>query len=200
MPLKSLYDFVTQDVSLQTQSNFEFRYPILFKEDSFLINQIDWPNVELNQGNVYIDGYAIPVFSSPKYGTEIKFSMYVPEPFFTKYTEIFNAIINKSDNITENDNNSVRYYAEQLFSSPYAEIIPLNPEISRTMTGDFVTSLFKSNSLLPSSLKLVNARIKSLSMNSGFTANSIALAMFDVTMTFSYFEITEDYREGQKWL
>lgn len=167
---KSLYDFVVSDIAYQNQASFEFRYPSLFDDNSFLIDQLDFPRLDTNVGNIWIDGYAIPVHSIPKFDTEMKFVMYVKEDFLkNEYSWIFKTILSETHDIGE-------FYGDTNTEKPIeAYIIPLK-------------HTYKNTRKTVDTLVLYNALIKSISLSGGFSANSQALLKFDVSLTFSYFK------------
>ena len=167
---KKLYDFVTSDISFQSQALFEFRYPALFDDNSFVIDQLDFPKFDTNIGEIWIDGYSIPVHSVPKFDTELTFSMYAKEDFLTnEYAWIFNSIYDPGHDIGQ-------FHGEATTRNPIeAYIIPLKEPYNNTIKP-------------VDTLVLYNALIKSISLSGGFSANAQALLKFDVALTFSYFK------------
>jgi len=187
MSIKKLYDFLVKPIDFQIQSMFEFRYPVLFDDDSFLIEQLNFPQLEANTGNVYLDGYQIPVHSTGKFGNnEITFTMYVEEKDFYispspggskspgKYFKIFNALLS-------NDHKIIDSLTGTYNSAPAAKIIPLS---AKRVEEDAYLNMNVNNK----TMVLYNALIKSISLSGGFSANATTLSKFDVTMTFSYME------------
>ncbi len=179
MSIKSIYDFLNQDskTGYQSQSMFEFRYPILFEDDSFLIDQLDYPKLDTNVGYIYLDGYKIPVHSTGSFDNEIRFSMYVRESdldYNGKYYKIFHSLITDDKHIFDD-----KHQTEVI----KAKITPL----SYSETGDSLVNDINAKTII-----LYNAMIKSASMQGGFSSNSIALTKFDVTMTYAFFEYAGD--------
>lgn len=167
---KSLYEFITNGIAYQNQAAFEFRYPALFDDNSFLIDQLDFPRLDTNVGNIWIDGFAIPVHAMPKFDTELKFVMYVKEDFLkNEYSWIFKTILSEKRDIGE-------FHGEATTEKPLeAYIIPLK-------------HTYKNTRKTSDTLVLYNALIKSIALSGGFSANSQALLKFDVSLTFSYFK------------
>lgn len=170
---RKLYDFIASDISFQSQAMFEFRYPALFEDNSFLIEQLNFPKIDTQIGDVWVDGFAIPVHSVPKFDTELSFTMYAKEDFLTnEYAWVFNSICDPEHDIG-------KFQGETTTNRPIeAYIIPLKEPYKNTTT--------KVNTLV-----LYNALIKTISLSGGFTANTQALLKFDVALTFSYFKIEE---------
>jgi hypothetical protein len=174
----NLHEFLNSDKIYQLNSRFEFRYPILFDDNSFLIDQIVFPKIEANIGNIWIDGFAIPVHSTAKFDNDITFTMYVPEHFLQyEYNWIFNSFLSDKHSIIDN---FVEQKTGNSINDFNAYLIPLSSEyIKPPVKSDF-------------SIELYNAKIKSISMPGGFSANSQALAKFDIALSYSFFEIKKN--------
>lgn len=176
MSINSLHQFVTNSITYQNQAMFEFRYPVLFEDDSFLIEQLNFPKVDSNVGYVYLDGYKFPVHSTALFDNEITFTMYVDEQYLLpsgKYYKIFNALL--ADDHVFNDITDKVYEAK---------IYPLSTNIEEYLHDGPASHLFQLSPKREVVLK--NALIKSISMAGGFSSNSTALAKFDVVMTYAY--------------
>lgn len=173
----NLYTFLKNSkFNYQKQAEFEFRYPVLFHDNSFKIEQLSFPIIDTNIGYAYINGYQIPVHSTPKFDNEISFTMYVEENFLLgEYKAIFDTIIDETHDITLssfNKNIQRRIYGNNALLEAY--IFPTIPD---------------NKEKINSGLVLENALFKSISMAGGFSANSIALSKFDIKMTYSRFYI-----------
>ena len=182
MGKKSLFHFLTEDISFQNQAWFEFRYPVLFKEDSFMIESLNFPKVEANVGNIYLDGYKIPVHSTGAFDNEISFSMYVDERDLRwdgKYFRIFNSLLNNDHKLIASTRN--KYESIWLDDALVAKIIPLSGAIGGE--DGYFDAAINDRTII-----LYNALIKSISIAGGFVSNSTTLAKFDVSMTYSFFE------------
>lgn len=194
MSRNSLFQFLTKPINFQIQSMFEFRYPVLFDDDSFLIDQLNFPQIEANTGLVYLDGYPIPVHSTGKFGNnEITFSMYVEEEDFSlgrkgagKYYKIFNSLLSQDHTLIDDVRSGITD------SALVAKIIPVSAQVNGE-AGYYDLDVNNRTTIL------YNALIKSMSLSGGFSSNSQTLAKFDVSMTFSFmehyyrrFEISQD--------
>lgn len=199
---KNVYDFLLSRTTFQLQSNFEFRYPKLFDDNSFLIDQINMPQLSTKVGMVYLDGLQIPVHSAPEFGdNELTFTMYVPEKFLEgPYGIIFQTILDKNHDITKWANRN-RETGTELPGKDGEEkminayIIPTESTTSKdelypqygTCKSDDASDVQKGSPY--NTIVLRNAIIKSITFSGGFSANSVALLKFDVTMTFSCFDM-----------
>lgn len=194
----SLYNFITSSTyTFQSQAEFEFRYPVLFNENSFKIDQLSFPTIDTHVGNVYINGYEIPVHSMPKFEHEINFTMYVEEEFLLgEYGLIFSTILSEHHDIARIDTfyNRTSNITNGVNTTPdliYAYIIPTSHN-SKLPVEDFSRDQAEYDAAFDISkyqnyLVLENALIKSISMAGSFSANSTTLTKFDVKMTFSQF-------------
>lgn len=197
--IQNLSSFLTdrdQHGVLQLQAMFEFRYPVLFGKDSFLIEQINFPKVDTNVGNVYLDGYKIPVHSTAQFDNEISFTMYVDERDFRyngRYFSVFKTILDPTHRLFGNDDyitqlNSDATAIQSEYSTRTASIIP----ISGTYTNGF-----RDTEGTQKTIKLYNALIKSIVLSGGFSYNSQALAKFDVVMTYAFMD--HDFALDFEW-
>lgn len=172
---------------LQLQAMFEFRYPVLFGNDSFLIEQINFPKVDTNVGNVYLDGYKIPVHSTAQFDNEISFTMYVDERDFKydgRYFSVFRTLLDPTHRLYGNDNYITQLITDALQSensTRNAKIIPLS--------GKYINDeKQRDTEEMDKTIVLYNALIKSIVLSGGFSYNSQALAKFDVVMTYSFMD------------
>lgn len=198
---RKLYDFLNDSRKpYQSQAMFEFRYPKLFDDNSFLIEQVNFPKIDTNTGYVYIDGYEIEIHSTPKFDKEVSFSMYVEEGFLEsndgKYKYIF-------DNITNINSITGSNTTNRLFNTIYDNVfnnsfLNLNSKYfkNKQIEDAYIIPLASSEYSLKSPkskstnvLTLHNAMLKSIVMSGGFSATSQALLKFDVTFSYSYFDI-----------
>lgn len=183
MSISKLYDFLSKPIAFQQQAMFEFYYPFLFEENSFLIEQLNFPQVTTNTGFVYLDGYKIPVHSTADFGNEITFTMYAEENDFSqangKYFDIIESFLNKDHNIYLSTHNS------QILNSPLiAKIYPLPSNYDFYKTKPIKRDDTKA-------ILLYNALIKTISLSGGFASNSITLSKYDVTLTYSFIDFPE---------
>lgn len=179
MSKKTLYQFLRNEISYQNQALFEFRYPVLFDEDSFMIDQLNFPKLDTNMGYIYLDGYRIPVHSTGLFDNEISFSLYVNENdlhYNGKYFKIFNSILDKNHELPYNE-----------FTQNTNTITPIIAYITPLSTSINMESSDLKSDTNNRTILLYNALIKSIGLQGGFSSNSTALAKFDVTMTYSFF-------------
>lgn len=171
MALQKLHEFLSSGLTFQKQAMFEFRYPTLFDEESFLIDQLGFPKLDTTIGYAYVDGLQIPVHSTVKPDNEITFAMYVEEEFLKdggKFASIFAMLLDEDhrENFNCNAGDIINAY-----------IFPLKtPKYGEKQSDNF------------DCLTLCNAIIKSIALNGGFSANSSTLIKFDVTLSFSYIQ------------
>lgn len=174
---QSFYNFLKNNsYAYQNQAMFEFRYPVLFEEDSFMIDQLNFPKLDTNIGNVYLDGYKIPVHSTALFDNEITFTMYVDERDLRKngkYFQIFNSILEPE-----------HFLKGIKQSSGIATIIPISTTFETYEAGG------KDEN--DRTIILYNALIKSISLQGGFSSNSIATLKYDIAMTYSFFKHVDD--------
>ena len=161
---------------LQNQAMYEFRYPILFENDSFLIEQVNFPKLDTNVGYIYLDGYRIPVHSAGQFDNEISFTMYAEESNFLpegKYFKVFDSILDINHKLVPFD------ISKSIDSAYTAKIIPLSTKYNAGERNSMDSK---------SVIVLYNALIKSITLSGGFSSNSQALAKFDVTVTYAFFD------------
>lgn len=159
---KSLYDFIQSNPSLQLQANFEFRWPLIFNENSFLVDTLEIPEVDSTQGYMYLDGYQLPVLGTPRFTNTIRLSFWAEEPFISKYILLFNELIG------------------QTLEGSEAYIIPRSTPASR----------FDANSYPMMTLHLYDVKLKQIQTDE-HSAASQALVHTNLTLVFGAYDITE---------
>ena len=161
---KSLYDFINSNPSLQLQANFEFRWPIIFNDNSFLIDTLEIPEIDSTQGYMYLDGYQLPILGTPRFTNSIRLSFWAQEPFLGKYGILFNELIEqKLDKQRRSD----------------AFIIPRNTPESKAFVN--------SNNVL--TLHLYDVKLKQITSDE-HSSSSEALVHINLTLVFGAYDIT----------
>lgn len=159
---KGLYDFLQSNPSLQLQANFEFRWPLVFNDDSFLIDTLEVPEVDSTQGYMYLDGYQLPVLGTPRFTNAIRISFWVKEPFIETYEPLFNEL-----------------FGQELEGSE-AFIIPCSTD-----------KYMKKESGKLKTLHLYDVKLKQMTTDE-HSAASQALVHINLTLAFGAFNITEE--------
>lgn len=163
---KSLYDFIKSNPSLQLQANFEFRWPLVFNENSFLIDTLEIPEVDSTQGYMYLDGYQIPVLGTPRFTNAIRLSFWAEEPFFKKYELLFNELKSQKTLNAINQDSS-------------AYLIPVSTEETHSIANNDKKSL-----------RLYDTKLKQISVDE-HNASSQALVHINLTIAFGAFDVFE---------
>ena len=170
---KSLYDFIQSNPSLQLQANFEFRWPILFNDNSFLIDTLEVPEIDSTQGYRYLDGYQIPVLGTPRFTNVIRISFWAKEPFFEKYIELFNELT-----------------TQQTLSQEKSEayIIPVSTEKVHSLeTNEFENKV----------ICLYDTKLKQITVDE-HSSSSQALMHVNITIAFGAFMVTDKKLNNSK--
>lgn len=177
---KSFFDFIKSNPSLQLQANFEFRWPILFEENSFLIDTLEIPEIDSTQGYIYLDGYQLPVLGTPRFTNTIRVSFWAKEEFFNHYEILFKELLEQK--------------LEQSSQSSDAFILPCKS------TDEFLGY----RSILPDSfinwaqgasqtkvLRLYNARLKQITSDE-HNSSSQTLMHINLTLVFDFFKLEDN--------
>ena len=157
----TLYDFINSNPSLQLQSNFEFRWPLVFNEDSFLVDTLEIPEIDSTQGYMYLDGYQLPVLSTPRFTNTIRLSFWAPEPFMNRYGVLFDELL------------------AQRMDGKDAYIIPRSTPTSKVLAN--VRNVY--------TLHLYDTRLKQLTTDEHSSASE-ALVHINMTLVFGAYDIT----------
>ena len=158
---KSLYDFIQSNPSLQLQANFEFRWPLVFKDNSFLVDTLEVPEIDSTQGYMYLDGYQLPVLGTPRFTNTLRVSMWAEEPFMNKYGILFTELLN------------------QQMDGEDSYIIPRSTPATKSL----------ANLKNVHTLHLYDTRLKQITTDE-HSASSQALVHVNLTLVFAAYDIT----------
>lgn len=163
---KSLNDFIKSNPSLQLQANFEFRWPVVFDKNSFLIDTLEVPEIDSTQGYRYLDGYQIPVLGTPRFTNTIRVSFWAEEPFLKKYFELFNELV-KHETLGKEKSE--------------AYIIPVSTEKIHSLEVDEFDK---------KALCLYDTKLKQITVDE-HSSSSQALVHINLTIVFGAFDIVD---------
>lgn len=158
---KSLYDFIKSNPSLQLQANFEFRWPLVFKDNSFLVDTLEIPEIDSTQGYMYLDGYQLPVLGTPRFTNTIRLSFWAEEPFMNKYGILFTELL------------------DQQMDGEDSYIIPRSTPATKSL----------ANLKNVQTLHLYDTRLKQITTDE-HSASSQALVHVNLTLVFAAYDIT----------
>ena len=175
--IKGFHDFLKSGSSLQLQSNFEFRWPLLFDKNSFLIDTLEVPEIDSTQGYMYLDGYQIPVLSTPRFTNTIRVSFWAEEPFLETYKPLFNELT------TQEKFNGLYIKNQTDFNKNKAYIIPISTEEINPSNKNSVEYQDKA-------ICLYDTRLKQITVDE-HSASSQALMHINLTITFAIFNIVD---------
>ena len=171
---KSFFDFIKSNPSLQLQANFEFRWPLAFEENSYLIDTLEIPEIDSTQGYMYLDGYQIPVLGTPRFTNTIRVSFWAKEPFLNNgdsgYEIFFKELIKQ------------RISQQQGKSEAY--IIPCSTPPHTDRMRAIKTFHF------------YDVKLKQITVDE-HSASSQALVHINLTLTFGAFDITFENKTVQ---